>query len=124
MAVMAVSRAVVFASLAAATLVNGDDLSDFLRIWDGRWYELLATDGYPDHVYSRDGQPIGLFAFFPLYPLLVRGVHALPFLDVGDAASPTSTNGSACTPRTSSGYSGKNANSPIGWPSRPYTRSG
>jgi len=86
-AVMAVSRMVVFSALAAATLVHGDDLSAFLRMWDGTWYELIATDGYPDHVYGNDGQPIGLFAFFPIYPLLVRGLHELTFLNIGDAAT-------------------------------------
>src|SRR5687768_2791110 len=87
MAVMAVSRVLVLGALAAATLVRGHDLSAFLKMWDGTWYELLATDGYPQNVYGSDGEPVGLFAFFPLYPLLVRAAHALPFVDVGDAAS-------------------------------------
>jgi hypothetical protein len=87
MAVMAVSRVLVFSALASATLVSGHHLSGYLRAWDGQWYELIATDGYPDHVYGSDGRPIGLFAFFPVYPLLVRGLHQLTFLNVGDAAS-------------------------------------
>lgn len=40
--------------------------------WDGHWYHRVATGGYllyPD----RQSDP----AFFPLYPMLLRGVHAL-----------------------------------------------
>jgi Gpi18-like mannosyltransferase len=39
--------------------------------WDGRWYQLVARDGYL-LVPGRQSDP----AFFPLYPILLRGVHA------------------------------------------------
>lgn len=45
-------------------------LATMSRRWDGPWYLRVATDGYPTTL--PDGQsPLG---FFPLYPLLSRGV--------------------------------------------------
>ncbi len=43
-----------------------------LSAWDGRWYRMVASDGYL-LVPGRQSDP----AFFPLYPLLLRGGHAL-----------------------------------------------
>ena len=40
--------------------------------WDGRWYRMIARSGYL-LVPGRQSDP----AFFPLYPILLRGVHAL-----------------------------------------------
>jgi hypothetical protein len=40
--------------------------------WDGRWYRMVARGGYL-LVPGRQSDP----AFFPLYPILLRGVHAL-----------------------------------------------
>ena len=40
--------------------------------WDGRWYRMVARSGYL-LVPGRQSDP----AFFPLYPILLRGVHAL-----------------------------------------------
>lgn len=42
-----------------------------LGAWDGHWYRLVASSGYL-LVPGRQSDP----AFFPLYPLLLRGVHA------------------------------------------------
>lgn len=39
--------------------------------WDGRWYRMAARGGYL-LVPGRQSDP----AFFPLYPILLRGVHA------------------------------------------------
>jgi hypothetical protein len=39
--------------------------------WDGRWYRMVARGGYL-LVPGRQSDP----AFFPLYPILMRGVHA------------------------------------------------
>jgi hypothetical protein len=39
--------------------------------WDGRWYRMVARGGYL-LVPGRQSDP----AFFPLYPIVVRGVHA------------------------------------------------
>jgi hypothetical protein len=40
--------------------------------WDGRWYQMVARGGYL-LVPGRQSDP----AFFPLYPILLRGVHAV-----------------------------------------------
>jgi hypothetical protein len=40
--------------------------------WDGRWYRMVARSGYL-LVPGRQSDP----AFFPLYPILLRGLHAL-----------------------------------------------
>ena len=89
-AVMTAARLATMGALAAVARVNGDSFNDFLRLWDGRWYELIAQQGYPSDVYGTDGAPIGLFAFFPVYPLLVRSVHAVTPLSWSDSASLTS----------------------------------
>jgi hypothetical protein len=39
--------------------------------WDGRWYQMVARGGYL-LVPGRQSDP----AFFPLYPIMLRGVHA------------------------------------------------
>ena len=43
-----------------------------LAAWDGKWYRMVASSGYL-MVPGRQSDP----AFFPLYPVLVRGGHAL-----------------------------------------------
>lgn len=43
-----------------------------LQAWDGRWYRMVASSGYL-LVPGRQSDP----AFFPLYPVLLRGGHAL-----------------------------------------------
>ena len=43
-----------------------------LEAWDGRWYRLVASSGYLLFP-GRQSDP----AFFPLYPVLMRGVHTL-----------------------------------------------
>jgi len=46
----------------------------FVGIWDGRWYQEIAEDGYPRPLPVDDaGRPVqSAWAFFPAYPLLVR----------------------------------------------------
>ncbi|MEJ2578430.1 MAG: hypothetical protein P8Z68_04965 [Kineosporiaceae bacterium] len=46
----------------------------FVSLWDGEWYHLIARDGYPE-VLPRDETgtvPQNPWAFYPLYPYLVR----------------------------------------------------
>ena len=83
------SRAVVLAAAAVAAAVGGDpgrgpwpDLPGggdgvvrALGRFDGGWYLELALRGYPG-VDQLDGRLKSL-AFFPLYPLTIRGVHDL-----------------------------------------------
>lgn len=51
-------------------------LPDRLLIWDGGWLINVATEGYPSgYSYADDGSITGNgYAFFPLFPMLVRGV--------------------------------------------------
>ena len=76
-----VGRAVVFATSLVVDAVGprgylaNDERSHVFGLlagWDGHWYERVASGGYllyPD----RQSNP----AFFPLYPIILRGVHAL-----------------------------------------------
>jgi len=41
--------------------------------WDGKWYSQIATSGYS---YADDGQYHSV-AFYPLFPLLIRGLMSL-----------------------------------------------
>lgn len=54
---------------------------DVFYAWDSGWYEKIATSGYE---YVNDGK-YHTVAFFPLYPLAIRGFMALglPFLIAG-----------------------------------------
>jgi len=85
--IFAGSRAVQLVILAWLNGTNGPSIMSRLLSWDGGWFIRVATDGYP-HGYSYDDSGAlaanGL-AFFPLYPLLIRGVHALG-VEVGTAA--------------------------------------
>ncbi|GAQ58016.1 mannosyltransferase family protein [Streptomyces acidiscabies] len=59
---------------------------DRLTSWDGQWFLDIARNGYP-HTFAitPDGLQGGTLAFFPAYPLLVRTVHTLTFLDYDTA---------------------------------------
>lgn len=61
---------------------------DVATLWDGRWYERIATGGYPDVLpVGTDGQVLqNEWAFYPLFPYLSRLVMALtgwPFAIAG-----------------------------------------
>ena len=57
-----------------------------LLIWDGGWFQRVAA-GYPQgYTYGADGTLQGNeLAFFPVYPMLIRGLSAIGF-DPGIAA--------------------------------------
>lgn len=49
--------------------------------WDGQWYQRIAEHGYPSSALGPDGQPVQTtLAFFPLFPLLTRGLMAVTHL--------------------------------------------
>ena len=50
---------------------------DMVRIWDGEWYERIALHGYPRTLpHGAVGTvDYNSWAFFPLFPMLVRGRH-------------------------------------------------
>jgi hypothetical protein len=66
---------------------DGASLRGRLLVWDGGWFQRVAVDGYPHgYTYNTDGALVGNgLAFFPLYPMLIRGFTALGF-DSGTAA--------------------------------------
>lgn len=59
----------------ALKLPTAGGASRFLAYWDGAWYLDIAEHGYPHALVPAPGQ--SNHAFFPLYPLLIRGVHGL-----------------------------------------------
>ncbi|MER5890362.1 hypothetical protein ABT160_41600 [Streptomyces sp. NPDC001941] len=78
-AVQGVSAAVHLTVLALMTAASGTTLGQRLVAWDGQLYLSIAADGYPDSFHhTPDGALTGNnLAFFPLYPLLVRALHAV-----------------------------------------------
>jgi hypothetical protein len=58
---------------------DGVGLRGRLLVWDAGWFLRVATEGYPHTFsYGPDGALEGNgLAFFPLYPMLIRGVSAL-----------------------------------------------
>jgi hypothetical protein len=52
---------------------------NMLSRWDAGWYVEIARDGYR----HEPGSPSNA-AFFPLYPVPIRAIHALLFLPTGD----------------------------------------
>lgn len=71
--------------------VNGGAFPGALAAWDGQWYLGLAEEGYggvPDGLRDASGARTErtALAFFPGYPLLVRGVALLPGLSTMAAA--------------------------------------
>ena len=83
------SRAVVLAAIwLGAKLVPPLSLAGAASTWDGGWYLLVASGGYPEAVPDAGGSAL---AFFPLYPLLVRAVDSLPLLSPIGAAVLVST---------------------------------
>ncbi|TMK50863.1 MAG: hypothetical protein E6G66_06945, partial [Actinobacteria bacterium] len=74
--IFASSRAAIFVVLFFATRLPGAGAAPrFLTAWDGGWYLLIARKGYPTSLVAAPGQSD--HAFFPLYPLLIRGLHAV-----------------------------------------------
>ena len=90
----AVSRVVGLLALwAAATFAQNPagvghlhpNLGDMFGLWDGTWYQRVARDGYPvpipaDPMTGR--LTYSTWAFYPAFPMIVRGFTALglPFV--------------------------------------------
>ncbi|KNX39181.1 integral membrane protein [Luteipulveratus halotolerans] len=64
---------------------------DMTRMWDGRWYETIVNEGYPDQLPVQDGAlQQNQWAFYPLFPELTRllmSITGLPFGVVGSMLS-------------------------------------
>jgi len=61
---------------------------DRLLAWDAGWFTRVAEEGYPHgYTYDADGNLSGNgLAFFPGYPLLIRGVHEVTRLSYDTSA--------------------------------------
>lgn len=71
-----VNRIVTGMALAAALIINGPESRprDLVTLGDGRWYLLIAENGYQ---LSPGGDLNLLVAFFPLLPALIRAVDTV-----------------------------------------------
>lgn len=61
-----------------------------LSNWDGQWYETIARHGYPGSLPASGPVPQTAWAFYPLYPALVRAVMIVTQLSFAPAASAVS----------------------------------
>jgi hypothetical protein len=88
LAVYGASLILHFWVLSALIPPGGPSLKEKLLAWDADLYVSIATDGYPDGFTYTDTGELGgnNLAFFPLFPLLVRGLHRLTGLDAGLSA--------------------------------------
>lgn len=74
------SRLITAFAVALAAVASGRSVHRVVTVWDGRWYERIALHGYPTSVPQGDfaahtgRQAQSSVAFFPLYPLLMRGL--------------------------------------------------
>lgn len=79
----AASRVVTFLALGLAAFVTRRSLRSVITVWDGRWYERIALGGYPTSVPHGDfdagtgWRAQSEVAFFPLYPMVVRGADRI-----------------------------------------------
>jgi hypothetical protein len=85
------ARLLSFAIFAAVALHQGTspwgpakpDYLHFIAIWDSTWYRSIADGGYPA-VLPRDANGVveqNQWAFYPLYPLLVRAISTVTGAD-------------------------------------------
>lgn len=60
---------------------------DFINIWDARWYGRIFTEGYPSElpVDAAGNVQENAWAFYPLFPLLGRGLSAVTGMSAGAA---------------------------------------
>ncbi len=76
--IYAASRLVTLAAMATSTAISHRSLGDAISLWDSRWFLLAARSGWPDHVAVVHGQATrSVLAFFPLFPLAIRGLADL-----------------------------------------------
>ena len=98
--VYAASRAVGLAVFAAAAFHQGvnpwyppqPDYARFVQIWDAEWYGRIIRDGYPSELPRSAGGTVqeNAWAFYPVFPLLVKGLAAasgLPWQGVAQAVA-------------------------------------
>ncbi|HET6213381.1 MAG TPA: hypothetical protein VFE14_10980 [Micromonosporaceae bacterium] len=79
LATFAASRVVQLAIVVWQLPEGGRGLRGTLLAWDAGWFLRVATEGYPhDYTLDANGAVVGNgLAFFPVFPMLIRGVAAL-----------------------------------------------
>jgi len=79
--VTAIMLAMVAPHQLPAGMTDGEPVGyfGFTRIWDGKWYARIATEGYPSSVprYPTGNAMQNPWAFYPAFPLLSRVVMAV-----------------------------------------------
>lgn len=62
---------------------------DMTRMWDGRWYETIVNEGYPTTLPRDDQDQLqqNQWAFYPLYPMMTRGLVNITGLPLGVVGS-------------------------------------
>lgn len=71
----AASRVVNLVGIAVAARWNGQSFGSEIRRWDSAWFLKAATLGYPHYLPVHHGRVVSsTIAFFPLFPLTVRGL--------------------------------------------------
>ena len=80
-----VVRAIGFASLYVAGLLNDKSPYHALTRWDAAWYRRIAEHGYGHIHVAADGRRLSDYAFFPLYPMAERALSAVTGLPVAQS---------------------------------------
>ena len=75
--IIAVATALAGARIAVYAMVAHFDLARAMCQWDCNWYLSIARQGYDAAPHEVGGFSQANWAFFPLFPLLVRGADAL-----------------------------------------------
>ena len=66
----------------AKVFIHHDSLWSQLYRWDGKWFVHVVTRGYPSSLPLSHGHVAGsTIAFFPVFPLLIRGLSDLTTLE-------------------------------------------
>jgi hypothetical protein len=92
---------------------------DLAVVWDGQWYEQIATQGYPHGLPLTDTGRVDYnsWAFFPLFPALVRLVMTtgLPFVAAATLVSVVAAAGAVLVLRRLIAYRGPRSPAAPGW---------
>lgn len=78
-----ITRALVLAGLLVAAALSPRTFPTVVTRWDGMWYMKTAVEGYPSPlpIHPDGSYQSSTAAFFPLYPLLTKGlmIFGMPF---------------------------------------------
>lgn len=74
-----ITRALIAGTLVLGAWLSGRSFPEVVQRWDGNWYYKVAVDGYPAPlpVTPTGRVESSTAAFFPLYPLLTKGLMSL-----------------------------------------------